>query len=98
MSAFTLTQSIASPIYMLSKTDKEQNGQNQLAAAEQGREQSAEVTCGRCHQVSVDGARSVCSVCQGDVPQKTIKETIVFNYEYLEIQVLKQTMEMNTKY
>lgn len=36
------------------------------------------VTCGCCHQVSTDGARSVCCKCQGDVPQETIKGLIVF--------------------
>lgn len=50
----------------------------QLKNADLEEEQSVAVTCGRSHQVSVDGARSVCSVCQGDVPQKTRKEMIVF--------------------
>lgn len=81
MSVFTLTQSTAAPMYMLSKTDskigkKKKGGQMNNADVEE--DQIIAGTCGRSHQVSVDGARSVCSVCQGDVPQETIEETIVF--------------------
>lgn len=53
----------------------------QLNNADVEEEQIIVGTCGSSHQVSVDGAGRVCSVCQGDVPQETIKETIVFKFE-----------------
>lgn len=60
-------------------TKKKKMGQLNNADVEE--DQIIAGTCGRSHQVSVDGARSVCSVCQGDVPQETIEETIVFKFK-----------------